>query len=137
MTNPLLPPAENAELTELRSNGAASVSHWKTEADHGGAFATHPTMLVLQNSNGIDWRVIHALIPWFAALAAWAFWVLFLLLPSVFGLHYAGAMPAMNNLNYTLMGLSLCLAATIAAQVQHGVRAIAFSFATLLLAYWF
>ncbi|WMP17346.1 hypothetical protein [Thiothrix lacustris] len=88
-------------------------------------------------SAGIDWRVIHALIPWLAAAVSWLWWALFLVIPSVFGLHYAGMMPAMNNAAYTLMGLTLCLAATVAAQSQHGVRAIAFTFSVLLLAYWF
>ena len=106
------------------------------EQDYLGAGSLSPTNPV-QSSTGIDWRVIHSLIPWLAVFAAWLWWALFLLIPSVFGLHYAGAMPAMNNAAYTAMGLTLCLAATVAAQSQHGVRAIAFTFSVLLLAYWF
>ena len=33
MSNPLLSPSENAALAALRSNGAASLSHWKTETN--------------------------------------------------------------------------------------------------------
>ncbi len=33
MSNPLLSPTENAALAALRSNGAASLSHWKTETN--------------------------------------------------------------------------------------------------------
>ena len=112
--NPLLTASQNAELAAIRNAGA-----------------------IRTTANGIDWRVIHALIPWFSAFVSWLWWALFLLIPSVFGLHYAGMMPAMNNAAYTMMGLTLCLAATVAAQSQHGVRAIAFTFAVLLLAYWF
>lgn len=121
MTNPLLSASEQAHINAVRTH------------QHGGM----ATMLTSTQSRGIDWRVIHALIPWLAVFAAWLWWALFLLIPSVFGLHYAGMMPAMNNAAYTLMGLTLCLAATVAAQSQHGVRAIAFTFSVLLLAYWF
>ena len=122
MTNPLLNASEQAHINAVRSHHPA---HW---AGHG---------LSSTKESGIDWRVIHALIPWLAAFTAWVWWALFLLIPSVFGLHYAGMMPAMNNAAYTMMGLTLCLAATVAAQVQHGVRAIAFTFSILLLSYWF
>lgn len=85
----------------------------------------------------IDWRLIHALIPWLATGFAWLMWLGFLLIPTAFGLHYAGMFPAANNAAYTAMGLTLCLAATVAASHQHGVRAILFTFSVLLLAYWF
>ena len=35
MSNPLPSPSENSALAALRSNGAASVSHWKTETPNG------------------------------------------------------------------------------------------------------
>ncbi|MDX9989021.1 hypothetical protein [Thiothrix unzii] len=85
----------------------------------------------------IDWRLIHALIPWLAAVSSWLMWAGFLLIPSTFGLHYAGMFPAANNAVYVMMGLTLTIAATIAAQSQHGVHAILFAFSTLLLSYWF
>ncbi len=37
MSNPLLSPSQNAELAALRSNGATSLSHWKTETPNGTA----------------------------------------------------------------------------------------------------
>ena len=126
MSNPLLSPSKNAELVALRSNGATSVSHWKTETPNGAALGS-----------AIDWRAIHALIPWVAVIGAWAMWATFLLIPTLFGLHYAGLMPAANNWGYVMMGLTLCLAGMVAAKVQHGVRAIAFTATVLLLAYWF
>lgn len=94
------------------------------------AHSTHPV-------ENVDWRALHALIPWLAVLAAWAMWAMFLLIPTAFGLHYAGMFPAASNWLYVGMGLTLCLAATVAAQVQHGVRAILFTFSVLLLSYWF
>ncbi|MEZ5452879.1 MAG: hypothetical protein R3E93_08720 [Thiothrix sp.] len=90
-----------------------------------------------QSTANIDWQALHRLIPWFAALTAWVMWAMFLLIPTAFGLHYAGMFPAASNWLYVGMGLTLCLAATVAAQVQHGARAILFTFATLLLSYWF
>ncbi len=125
MTNTLLSASEQAHVNAVRSRGAST---------HQGYVAD---ILSTSTTTGIDWRVIHALIPWFSAFVAWLWWAFFLLIPSVFGLHYAGMMPAMNNAAYTMMGLTLCLAATVAAQSQHGVRAIAFTFSVLLLAYWF
>jgi len=85
----------------------------------------------------IDWGLIHPLIPWIAAIAAFAMWALFLLIPSLFGMHYAGMFPVANNAVYVMMGLTLAIAAGVAAKSQHGVRAIAFSFSVLLLSYWF
>ncbi|WP_287600605.1 hypothetical protein [Thiothrix sp.] len=88
-------------------------------------------------TQAIDWRTIHALIPWLSTLFAWLMWAGFLLVPTVFGLHYAGMFPAANNAVYVMMGLTLCLAATAAASMQHGVRAIFFTGSVLLLSYWF
>lgn len=81
----------------------------------------------------IDW---HGLIPFLAALFAWLMWLVFLLLPTVFNFHYAGMFPAVSNYAYVMMGLTLCFAASVAAWLAHGVRAIAFTFAVLLLSYW-
>lgn len=118
MSNPLLSASEQAHINAVRS-----IQH----APDDPATAGSP----------IDWHALGNMIPWIAALLAWAMWALFLLIPTAFGLHYAGLFPAASNWGYVLMGLTLCLAATVAAQVQHGVRAIAFTFAVLLLSYWF
>lgn len=101
------------------------------------AMQGHSAHSPAQSTANIDWQALHRLIPWFAALAAWVMWALFLLIPTAFGLHYTGMFPAVSNWLYVSMGLILCLAATVAAQVQHGVRAILFTFAVLLLSYWF
>ncbi|MEZ5454291.1 MAG: hypothetical protein R3E93_15930 [Thiothrix sp.] len=82
---------------------------------------------------GIDWA---AFIPFIAALAAWLMWLLFLLMPTAFSFDYAGLFPAVSNWLYVAMGLTLCLAASVAAWFQHGVHAIGFTFAVLLLSYW-
>lgn len=119
--NPLLTPQQNAELTALRNANAGSVSHWKTETEN----------------TPIDWQRIHALIPWFAVIGAVVMWAMFLLIPTAFNLHYAGMFPAMSNWSYVAMGLTLCLAAFRAAKAKHGVHAIGFTFAVLLLSYWF
>lgn len=110
----------------------------------GGAAMNEPTYYAAigqegkpQTGGAIDWRALHALIPWLAALGSWFMWALFLLIPTAFNLHYAGMFPAMSNWLYVGMGLTLCLAATVAAQVQHGARAILFTFSVLLLSYWF
>lgn len=82
---------------------------------------------------GIHWA---AFIPFIAALAAWFMWLLFLLMPTAFSFHYAGMFPAVSNWLYVAMGLTLCLATSVAAWFQHGVHAIGFTFAVLLLSYW-
>lgn len=128
MSNPLLTPQQNAELTALRNANAGSVSHWKTETDYT------PT---LSDNTPIDWQRIHALIPWFAVIGAVVMWAMFLLIPTAFNLHYAGMFPAMSNWSYVAMGLTLCMAAFRAAKSKQGVHAIGFTFAVLLLSYWF
>ena len=119
MSNPLLTPREQAHIAAVRA-----LQH---SPDH------YPTPL----GQAIDWQAVHALIPWFAVMGAWVMWAMFLLIPTAFSLHYAGMFPAANNWLYVLMGMVLCLAALTAAQKQDGVRAILFTFAVLLLSYWF
>ena len=118
--NPLLTPQEQAHLNTVRS--------YQHSPD------TYPTPTA---SNPIDWQRIHALIPWLAVIGSVVMWATFLLVPTVFGLHYTGLFPATSNWLYVLMGLVLCLACFVAARVQHGARAILFAFAVLLLSYWF
>ena len=84
----------------------------------------------------IDWALLHQLIPWLAAAFAWLMWAVFLLVPTLFNFDYAGMFPAVSNYAYVMMGLTLCLAASVAAKFAHGVRAIAFTFSVLLLSYW-
>ena len=119
--NPLLTPQEQAHINSVRA-----LQHFSDD--------TYPTPTA---SNPIDWKALHALIPWIAFLFAAFVWAAFLLIPTAFGLHYAGMFPAANNWLYVLMGLTLCLACFVAAQVKHGARAIGFAFAVLLLSYWF
>ena len=119
--NPLLTPAEQAHIDSVRA-----LQHFSDDTYHATTA-----------SNPIDWRGIHALIPWIAFLFAVVVWAMFLLIPTAFTLHYVGMFPAANNWLYVLMGLVLCLACFVAARVQHGARAILFAFAVLLLSYWF
>lgn len=97
---------------------------------------------VQPNTNGqeistwVDWALLHQLIPWLAAAFAWLMWAVFLLIPTLFNFDYAGMFPAVSNYAYVMMGLTLCLAASVAAKCEHGVRAIAFTFSVLLLSYW-
>ncbi|UOG93651.1 MAG: hypothetical protein L3K52_07965 [Candidatus Thiothrix sulfatifontis] len=116
MSKPLLTPAEQTHLDTGRNH-----QHFPDDFDR----------------TPINWERLHALIPWMAFLFAVAVWAMFLLIPTAFGLHYAGMFPAANNWLYVLMGLTLCMACFVAAQVKHGARAILFAFAVLLLSYWF
>lgn len=86
--------------------------------------------------NGNKPQDLHGLIPFIAALSAWLMWAVFLLIPTLFEFDYTGLFPAVSNWLYAAMGLTLCLAASVAAWFQHGVRAIGFTFAVLLLSYW-
>jgi hypothetical protein len=119
--NDLLTPQEQAHLDSVRS-----YQHFSDD--------TYPTPT---DSQPINWKALHALIPWFAVLLAVVMWVAFLLIPTAFNLHYAGMFPAASNWLYVAMGMVLVLAGYTAAKVQHGARAILFTFAVLLLSYWF
>ena len=118
MSNPLLTPNQQAHVASVRA-----LQHFDTAT--------------LSDNDPINWERLHALIPWIAFLFAGFVWATFLLIPTAFGLHYAGMFPAASNWLYVLMGLTLCLACFVAAQVKHGARAILFAFAVLLLSYWF
>jgi hypothetical protein len=119
--NDLLTPQEQAHIDTVRSYQHVSDD-------------TYPTPTA---SAPIDWQRLHAAIPWVAVLLAVVVWAMFLLIPTAFNLHYAGMFPAANNWLYVLMGMVLVLAGYTAAKVQHGARAILFTFAVLLLSYWF
>lgn len=121
MSNPLLTPQEQAHINSVRA-----LPH----------FAGNDTP-TLSNDTPINWQRVHSLIPWCAVILAAVIWAMFLLVPTAFGLHYAGMFPAMSNWSYVAMGLTLCLAAFRAAKAKHGVHAIGFTFAVLLLSYWF
>lgn len=118
MSNPLLTPDQQAHVASVRA-----LQHFDT-----------PT---LSDNTPINWQRIHALIPWFAVIMALLVWAMFLLIPTAFNLHYAGMFPAANNWLYVAMGAVLVMAGYVAAKVQHGARAILFTFAVLLLSYWF
>jgi hypothetical protein len=121
MSNPLLTPQEQAHINTVRS-----YQHFSDD--------TYPSPTA---SNPIDWQRIHAIIPWCAVIGAAVMWATFLLIPTAFGLHYTGLFPALSNWAYVAMGLTLCLAAFRAAKSKQGVHAIGFTFAVLLLSYWF
>lgn len=121
MSNPLLTPSEQSHIASVRALQRFSGNDAPTLSDNAP----------------INWQRLHALIPWLAFLLAALVWAMFLLIPTAFNLHYAGMFPAANNWLYVAMGLILCLACFVAAQVKHGAHAIAFSFAVLLLSYWF
>ena len=121
MSNPLLTPQEQAHINTVRS-----YQHFSDD--------TYPSPT---ESTSLDWQRIHSLIPWCAVIGAAVMWATFLLIPTAFGLHYTGLFPALSNWAYVAMGLTLCLAAFRAAKSKQGVHAIGFTFAVLLLSYWF
>lgn len=138
----ITPPTGNQKKPPLFSafhglDAKAAMTDTRPQEIMQASMQGHPAHSPAPSPANIDWKSLHGLIPWFAALTAWVMWGMFLLIPTAFGLHYAGMFPAASNWLYVGMGLTLCLAATVAAQVQHGARAILFTFSVLLLAYWF
>ncbi|MGB0849444.1 MAG: hypothetical protein ACPGSM_22095 [Thiolinea sp.] len=91
----------------------------------------------LQPDPGVDWDTIAEIIPALVNALAWLLWALFLLIPSLFGLHYAPLFSSANNAVFTLMGLVLCIALSIAIRAGHGARAIVFLMGISLLSFWF
>ncbi len=140
--------AENQRIATKEANGIplTSEERRKDDATHEAIMHHYAKMQGYDSwedralsgiGGGIDWQRLHALIPWFAVIGALIMWAMFLLIPTAFGLHYAGMFPAMSNWSYVAMGLTLCLAAFRAAKTHQGVHAIGFTFAVLLLSYWF
>ena len=88
-------------------------------------------------SQPIDWRLLHSMIPWLVTSFAFVMWAMFLLIPTLFGIHNAVMFSALNNASYALSGLTLCFAAFRAAKANHGVHTVVFAFSVLVLSYWF
>ncbi len=97
----------------------------------------HPTPQATQPTPGVDWEEIAEIIPFLVAALAWLLWALFLLIPSVFGLHNAPLFSTANNIVFTLMGFVLCIALSVAVRSGHGARAIVFLLGISLLSFWF
>ena len=97
----------------------------------------HPTPQEPQPTPPVDWDTIAEIIPALVAALAWLLWALFLLIPSLFGLHYTPLFSTANNAVFVLMGLVLCIALSIAIRSGHGARAIVFLLGISLLSFWF
>lgn len=89
------------------------------------------------NAQAIDWMLFFRTLPPLFLALAWVLWIAFLLIPAFFGLHYADLFPAEENALFVLMGLVLCLAASIALLHCHVLRSVGFVMAVSILAYWF
>ncbi|MGB1012390.1 MAG: hypothetical protein ACPGVP_21930, partial [Thiolinea sp.] len=96
-----------------------------------------PTPQQPMPESGIDWDTVAEIIPPLVAALAWLLWGLFLLIPSLFGLHYAPLFSDANNAVFVAMGFVLCMALSSAVRAGHGVRAIVFLMGLSLLSFWF
>ena len=85
----------------------------------------------------IDWDTVAEIFPALFSMTCWVTWGMFLLIPSVFGLHHAPLFSAANNTVFTLMGFVLCIATSTAIRAGHGGRAVFFGLGLFLLSFWF
>ena len=96
-----------------------------------------PPPTVQQPAPPVDWDNIAEVIPPLVALLSWLLWALFLLIPSIFGLHDAPLFSTANNVVFVAMGFVLCMAISSAIRSGHGARAIFFLMGLSLLSFWF
>lgn len=115
------------------TRGASSAHTQKTPTYH----PDYPDWESKPPAPPIDWDTIAEIIPPFVGFLSWLLWALFLLIPSLFGLHYAPMFSTANNTVFTLMGLVMCLAISTAIRAGHGARAIFFLLGISLLSFWF
>lgn len=71
------------------------------------------------------------------AVATWAWYLAFMILPVIQQSGNSRYFTFVDNLIYLLIGLTLCMATTFAAQQHRLVRAIVFASDIILLSYWF
>lgn len=85
----------------------------------------------------IDWDMVAEIFPPAVSALCWILWGMFLLIPSIFGIHHAALFPAANNAVFVLMGFVLCIALSTAVSLGHGFRAVFFAIGIFLLSFWF
>lgn len=88
-------------------------------------------------ANAVDWRLVVLMSPTLLLWLAWGVWLAFVVIPTLFGLHYAAYIPTGNNLAFCGIGLTELLAATQSMHMGKIGHAVLFSFSVCLLAYWF
>ena len=63
------------------------------------------TQQAAQPATGIDWDVVMEITPAIVSVVCWTLWGMFLLIPTVFDLHYAPLFSTANNTVFVLNGL--------------------------------
>lgn len=99
--------------------------------------SSYPDQVSPAPAEPVDWGLMAEITPALFSALCWLVWGLFLLFPSVFGLHYAGMFSAANNTVFVLMGFVFCMAVSTAVRAEHGARAVWFGFSLFGLAVWF
>ena len=102
------------------------------DLDEVNSYHTAPT-----RAESIDWDVIAEMFPTLFSVFCWMLWGMFLLVPSLFGLHDAALFSAANNTVFVLMGFVLCMTISTAIRAGHGARAVFFALGLFLLSVWF
>lgn len=88
-------------------------------------------------TSAVDWRLLVVMSPTLLLWLAWGVWLAFVVIPTLFGLHYAAYVPSGNNLAFCGIGLTELLAAQQSANMGQIGRSVLFSSSVCLLAYWF
>lgn len=85
----------------------------------------------------IDWDMIAEIFPQAFSVMCWVLWGMFLLIPSVFGLHGVAMFSTADNTVFVMMGFCFCIFQSTAIRAGHGVRAVFFAVGLFLLSIWF
>lgn len=67
----------------------------------------------------------------------WLFWVLFLVVPTLTGMHGVMFADVTNSAVFLLIGLVFCTAQNIAIKQKHTFRMVIFAATTAILSFWF
>lgn len=90
-----------------------------------------------QPPSAIDWRLLVVMSPTLLLWLAWVVWLAFVVIPTLFDLHYAANVPTGNNLAFCGIGLTELLAAGQSLGMGNIGRSVLFSLSVCLLSYWF
>jgi hypothetical protein len=85
----------------------------------------------------MDWRVFINVLPLITWGTASAMWVLFLLIPSLGGYHYAGLYPALENGLWVLIVLPMLGIGWLALKKGYTKPALIICFGAINIALWF
>ena len=83
----------------------------------------------------IDWGTVMEITPALVSVTCWLIWGLFLLFPSLFGLHGTHVFSAANNAVFVMMGFIFCIAVSSAIRAGHGGRSVLFALSVALLSF--